>query len=326
MSLAVPASAQDYDLSRVPSSAQWVIRADVERFLKTDLGAFALSEADRPENTDKLAVLENLTGIDIRRDVRSFTLYGSEFGPRNAVAVIEGRLDRDKLLPLLRSGRPVEEVQVGDLTVYKWRDAADPNNATKAGAFLRDDLVIIAGDVDSLEGAIAALEGQGDTMTVAPAGSISAPWLSVLVARIPVARRTGIPEAVAAKIKSARLQVGETSGEYRSDLTVATVDAQSAADVAEVVQGLLAVLSLCQGAERHGSPVISAEALAILRDITASSQGDAATISLRTPSKKMLDLVNWALAHRHAKAERRMRMQVAPAAPEQAPAPQESEE
>ena len=313
-----PALAQDYDLSRVPASAQWAIRIDVAKFLNTDIGGFVLSETNRPENADKLTILENLTGMNIRKDIRSITLYGSRFDQRDVAAVVEGRFDQAKLLPLLRTSKPVEEIQLDSRTVYKWRESQDPNSPTKAGVFLRDDLVVVARDVEALKRSIAALGGEGDTVAVT--SSDPASYLTLFLADVPTLGRNGAVATVASKIKTAKLQVGETSGEFRSDVIITSADARTALEVAQLIQGGLAALGLIQGTQRQGAPVVSPEAAAILSDIKVASDGPVATVSLRTPSKKVLDLINWAMAANRKKAAAWMQMESSEPAPEPEPA------
>jgi len=312
VALAGPAVAGKLDLSQVPASALWVAHANIEDGLDSKVGAFVLEQLEDPAHQACLTVFKNMSGLDVTKDIRDVVLYGMGPGDEDGVALFEGTFDQEKLLALLKTNPTVEQMALGDLTVYQWTDkpkARKPGPA-RFGTFYRADLIIIAGRRDWLEQAVAVLEKEAESLAEDPSRLKIEPsdgaYLGAYVAELPKPARKG-KAALLEKFTSARLEIGEKGGLCFLELAAVAKDQQSAVQLAAMAEGFLAFLNLTRHVEENGKDVIPAELAAILEDVHIATQDTVVKVSLETPARNVIALLEWMAAQKKAEKPNRRR-------------------
>ncbi len=282
--------------SRVPSSALWVAHADTQALLASGIGTFVLDKARRPDVQAGLAALRNLTGLDLTRDIRSITAYGTAPGDANGAALIEGTFDREKLLTLLRMNPTFKESRAGDLAVYEWTD--NPQAATpgplRFGTFFQDNLAVVAGSRDVLEVALATLQGRQENLAAASAPEVqpaAGTYLGVYALRIPLPPDDPKGAQLFQKVLSGRLEIGQAEGNFFARLTVLARDPATAADLGKMAEGFLAFLDLAKDLREDGRPVLPAPAATMLKDVHVSVSETTAQAALVTPVANVVEFL-----------------------------------
>ncbi|HOW69432.1 MAG TPA: hypothetical protein PKY77_02425 [Phycisphaerae bacterium] len=307
MSLAVPGLAGPGQAERVAASAQWVAHMDAEGFLASKVGAFVLEQIKKPEIAAGLAVLKNVSGLDLTKDLKAITLYGVGAGEENGVALIEGSFEREKLLTLLRTNPTLREIKVSELDAYQWTDEpkGDKPGAVRFGLFFRDDLIVVAGSQNMLEQAVAVLQNKQDSMAqvVIPPSikpSVGA-YLFVYLAELPRMPDDQKAVELLSKFVSGRFEIGETERDFFSRLTLLTKDAQTASNLSKMADGVLGFLDLVKDLRENGKPLIPAEAAGVLKDLKVSAHEASVEASLVAPRQNVVDLLKWVMAQAAAK-------------------------
>ena len=291
------------------ASAQWAAHLDVEGFLASKVGALVLEQAKKPEIAAGLAMLQNVSGLDLTKSLKGITLYGVGAGEENGVALIEGTFDRERLLNLLRANPSLRETKLGELPAYQWTDEPKGGKpgAERFGTFFSDSLILIAGSRNMLEQAVAVLQNKQNSMaqvTIPPSIKPSAgAYLFVYLGELPKVPTDQKAAELLSKFVSGRFEIGENAGNFFSRLTVLTKDAQTASNLAKMVDGVLGFLDLVKDLNENGKPLIPAEAAGVLKDLKVSANDASVEASLVAPSQNVVDLLKWVVAQaavRHA--------------------------
>lgn len=312
---AMPLAAGPLEKEVVAAGAQWVIHADIEAFMASKVGVFVDQQTKQGQVAAGLEVLRNMSGIDLTKDIQGVTLYGTEFSPDAGVIVVRGKLDQPKLLALIKANETYKELKYGEHVVHQWIDkpkgeAAEQGKpgVTKYGAFYKDTTAVMAQDFEKLKLALDVLDKKSDNL--AKPGAVS-PVAPAAKGAYLAAGAVGLAKAGAVgpagnlfmgRLSSATMEMGEDGEKLFLRLAVTTRSARMATDLRKIVDGLLGAVDLLQDREPGEAPIIPipleipAEVSAILKDISASSQGDTVKVELNTPVANVISLIQFAMA------------------------------
>ncbi|MHC4466696.1 MAG: hypothetical protein ACYSYW_09100 [Planctomycetota bacterium] len=130
----------------IPAEAKWLIHADFEAF----------------KNQEKIDAITYIFGSDPTKDIYGITLYGENSEEENAVVMIYGRFDKEKLLGLLAQNEAYVESEYNGRKLYHWFD--DDDNKMKVGMFAADDLIVTSQSQHAVQAAADMLAGKTDSL------------------------------------------------------------------------------------------------------------------------------------------------------------------
>ncbi len=146
LSLVSPAYGYNLQNRFIPSDTTWLIHLDFKVLLKTKIWDEILQGEKRKilEGKDKLVKELN---FNIFNDLNSVLIYGKSKGKDNAVVILSGRFDQQKIIRKLNSEKHLDKFKYNNLDVYSW----DNDNF---GSFINRNLLIIAHSKRNLESAM----------------------------------------------------------------------------------------------------------------------------------------------------------------------------
>jgi hypothetical protein len=236
----------------LPADARFVMGVDVKR-----LTTSALYKKQRSLRPDSFRELEEKTGVNPERDVD--TLFVAGGSQDQGLALFVGTFDRSRLARIIETEKKgqVTWKSVQGTTVYLFREG---EKGAGAAAFL-DDRRVVVGSAAAVETAVAAnVEGgAGLKGNAAIAGLLqrvkpgSTFWMvgdQTLLANLPKSVPMGGSESA---VTLPALQSLVVSGDLEPVVSVAitgdAADELSAKNLADVVRGLVAILSM-QGGQK----------------------------------------------------------------------------
>jgi hypothetical protein len=204
---------------------------------------------DQPKSRQLLAVLDvakNMTGTDVRKDIERACLIGKAGQDESMFVMIQGKLNEEALVSLLRANKEYATTEVAGQKVHKWRD--DREKRTKFGVFLAPDIAALFNSAEALEASLLAKKsGKGidaaDKAKLAPeAAGESALWGAVIK---PVSGPGSEKDTL--KLKVATLSVKLPGNSVEVSLTAHTGSAEAARDWLAIAEGARAVARLQSG-------------------------------------------------------------------------------
>jgi len=292
MLLASPLLADPFRKEQVSAKAKWLVHADVKAFLASKTGAFVLEELKKKGLKAVLDNIQEAFALDVTKDLKSVTLYGSRFGDHAAVILIRATMDRDRVTEMLKGNPTYRELKYAGHTVHQWTDnpESDRPGPTKFGIFHGDDLAIMAEDLPLIQEAIDVLDKKAASLgTRGAARSVPAAskdtFLTAFLTELPPIGE-GKPEGIILrKIASGSLEAGESKGRLRAQVALMAKTAKTAGDLRKVAEGVLAFIDLASPGQAGETPApsadqvvfqgttIPAELIAVLKGVTVTVQG-----------------------------------------------------
>ena len=302
------------DAAKVPADAKWVLHVDMEKLVASKVGTAILDEGSKQGLDIMLAMIKAGVGIDLVKDIKSVTAFGTKFGDENGAVVIQGTLDKEKILKALKLNPTFKEDKVGSVATYEWTDEAKDGKPAKQqyGAFVGDDLGVIASSSAHLKQVIDVLGGKGPGFAKPPAFDKSA-FLVAFVTDLPSAVHKS-EEAFLKKFAGAQASIGEKDDSLWAAVAVTATDEATATDLKQVADGLLAVTRLVSPAVKTGPGEItivattlpeglnSPEALAIIKSFKAAQTGLTVSLQASLPVKDVIKLIQEAVKKKPASA------------------------
>ena len=245
LQLAVSAWAGPLDSGDVSSSAKWVIHLDGEALWASELGAQLMEIAHAPELQAKLGAIKMLFGTDLTKDIHSITLYGPDGNDTQAVALVKGRMDRQKLVSLAVLSPRYEKMTAGESVIHRWGDGGDKK--TQYMGFASDDKLVMSQSRSVVEKALDVLAGK--------AGSAAGTERFSAIKRGPdkaflVACAEDLSHMTRGQAHAAMLQrsselaicVGQTGGFFDAKLQLQTDSPEAAVQIETMGRGILAMM------------------------------------------------------------------------------------
>ena len=143
------------DKSQVSAGANWVVHTDTEQFNKSKIGQLIRQELENVGLMEKLNDFATVFSFHPLNDVRDVTLYGSGKDREKAVVMVDGRFDKEQLLALLRMNPEYDEIEYGDMTLYKWlheenKEGEESKSHLMYGCFHTADMVVMSAGLETL--------------------------------------------------------------------------------------------------------------------------------------------------------------------------------
>lgn len=268
--------------SIIPEDADWVIHLDLEKFSSTQFGDQLLNNENIFGLTQKNARFHDKYQIDILKDIKGFTVYGSGKDEENTVVCLRGNFDQAYLLGLLAEEDSHKEIQHGNFTVHTW-------NYQEAGVFVDDNLTLIAHDVTAIRKALDVIAGKKANITTSSLMSTMNEippnvFFTALARDISELAEHESDVFIFKKAESALFTLTEEK-EYinlRLNFTVKTLE--DARNMESVIRGLISLAKMqMEEAQR--------DILLPLEEIGISAEGKRIRVELSYPVQGLIDIV-----------------------------------
>jgi len=266
----------------VPAEAQWVIHVNVEMVKATQFFN-AFKDEELFAKVEKRGTwLEKRFRINPLEDVKGVTIFGKK-GEEDAVVCVRGNFDKDHLLSLLDFDEDHKEQVHGKYTIHNWDDDS-------YGVFAKEDLVMFSESEEAIKLALDAVSGKAKTIKTSP--------LNALIQAVPSGSfLTGVAGNIAAllegehdkeaailkKTEAAVFSLREAGENMSMKLNLKTADPKDAANIEQVVKGLLAMADMYKD---QIPPEIK-----IPEDIKTTVKGNNVAIDISYPVDELVQLI-----------------------------------
>lgn len=244
-----PVNALDY----APADSEVVLLANVHNLTQQGIVKKVLdqvqSDPEQKRQLDaKIAVLQNLAGINPLEDIDAIGIWGKMDQPDSFGVKVTGKFDQQKLLALLRLNKDFEEtsgVEGLDIPIFQWRDKGK-EGAVKYGTFLPDGSPAVFSSKKALEQALEAKKSGKNFMSVKAPGWTPPTEIDknfVIWAYLLKPQNTGkFKDTLQANYVIASVRFTET--EVFGSLTVAAASAEAAQRWVDMFKGAVALARL----------------------------------------------------------------------------------
>ena len=273
--------------THVPVEANWVLHVDLDAFGGSEMWRLVSQEIS-DENQRKIDAITNLLGTDPTKDIYGATLYGMDAKEENAVVMIYGQFDKEKLLSLLALNEAYAESNYNGQKLYHWLDEKD--HKQKVGTFATDSLIVISQSELAVQATVDLLAGQGNSLASQEGAPLStlveAPEDAFLV--MAVDRLADLSEgkhdaAILEKSKMMAVVVAENDGDMYLyvDLTAETIEA--ALQIEQVLGGIRAFIELTNTKRPEVASLVQA--------VTLERNENQLLLTIRYPSVELFEMI-----------------------------------
>ena len=147
----------------VPATADWVTHLDVPAFAGSRISALLQSKDAPPAIRTYLQKTRQTLGIDLMRDIKHITLYGSAGDDRQGTAIIVGSFKPAPIINHLQRNKSHLVLSVGTLSIHQWIEPSQKQ--TLYLCFESPTRVIVATSSERITGAIATIQGKQPNLT-----------------------------------------------------------------------------------------------------------------------------------------------------------------
>lgn len=277
------------ELDRIPAEHRWVLHLDLQRALQGELGAWADEVLTNETTAARIRLLEAVTGIDPRRDLRTITISGIDNQQDRAVALIVGDFDPERIRTLAAAAEGHQTFRHHDHVIHHWLDAKHEPPKPQYGTLIDTDLLVIAGDrsvltrtIDAIDGRVESLDGdpefaelaRGDAAVVLGAATDLDAW-----------RELKPRAAMLREVDRLHLTLDQVDGALRLQLAITAKQEPKAQQLLQVVQGLLALHGL--GQRQAADPAIQQ----VIQSLEATRAGSTVHLQASLPVAELKRLV-----------------------------------
>jgi hypothetical protein len=235
------------DQKQIPADSAWLVHLDFETFGSTQIGQLVTAEI-KSKHQDKINALQELIGSNLMTDVASVTLFGPDAQEENAVSLIKGRYNKEKLLAILKLNQTYGQTAYDNYTLHTWVD--DKRKKEQVGAFAGEDLIVISETQTAIKAALDVLAGKQTSLAQQaqlPLFSLSQTpnGAFIIAAAEGLSKLAG--EEHAAILKNSNFMVfitSEQAGNLKAHLQLESETEESAMQIEQVVRGMLAFATL----------------------------------------------------------------------------------
>lgn len=291
--ITAPAAAGPLRIGWVAAEAKWVAHVDIDAFTSSRFGSALLENADDFDiDLDDLDELQEEIGIDLRTDVMSLTAYGTSGDPEDCVIIAVTNEAADEALERLldHPDLNVREIEVDGYDLYVIAAHGERHYLHVRDARRRDRrIVVLAGGRHDLVDALKVIDGDAPSISMGKSrlpGTSPMDGSIVFVAAGAMDELDGFEPAsdILSLCESVTIDVGEIEGELRAQASASAKSEENAANIKQVVKGMIALGDLIAFDDPDLTPLkLLTEALSV------RSTGNRVTIRFRYDVGDLLD-------------------------------------
>lgn len=279
----------------VPSDVEWLLHIDADTLRASRAGSRLIQEfqalsplKDNPDiPIDPTLIINGLRGITAFGSVPE--MQSGEV-PMDAVVVIEGTEDLMQVFRGLIAGVQLEQpemlatLQVGDQVIYQMQGEAI------SGLFLNDSQIAIGKSIGALEGFLDVASGNREHLSLNArfpsfkAGSNSGFFVGAVVEGVNGLQNLPAQARILQLTRAVSVQLGEIGDFLQLEAGLITADPQTASQVKQVLEGIIALTAITQ----TGLPEVSA----LIRSARVNLQDTTVSLKLAYPVEATLGWID----------------------------------
>jgi len=284
--LSSPGWAKPLNPRQVPAEAKWLVHVDFNMFAESETWDL-ISQEISDKNQKKIDAITTLFGSDPTKDLFGVTLFGSDANEENAVAIINGRFNRKKLLALLALNEAYAETEYNGQILYHWVDERD--NKAKVGIFATESLIVISQSEPPVQSMVDLLAGKADSLANQPTAPFSAltktPQGAIMVMAaggLTQLRRDDKQNVFLQNSKTIVVFAGEKQGEMFLNANLTTDTPEAAMQIEQALIGMKAFVAM-----NHAE---QPEMISLLQAIILKRNENQLSLTAKYPAAKLLDI------------------------------------
>ena len=267
--------------SIVPEGARWIAHLDMEKFVATKLyeylekdGRFEIKSRD----------LNRWFKIDVPKDITGLTIFGLGPGEKQAVFAIAGKFDKPGLLAFIALDKEHQETPYGSYTLYS-------TGSDEYGAFINDGLIVFSESREAIEKVLDTAAGKTKTFAASNLNAAfkdvpSSAFLSGVVGDLAGLGKEINQSKIVEKATGMFFLAQEKQDNLLVRLQVTADSPESAKNMADVVQGLIAMARLGEG---RGD---MARIVSLVEGVQVKLDGKTVRLEFNRPSREIADLMS----------------------------------
>lgn len=265
----------------VPSGTRWIAHLDMEKFVATSLYGYL----------DKSGVFEikaqKINGwlkMDVTKDITGLTIFGLGDDTKDQVIVaIAGKFDRPAILSQIALQEGHKEIPYGSRTIYS-------TGSDEYGAFVNDHLIILGDHQAAIEKALDTADSKGRNFTGSALSTAfkEIPSGAFLGGVVPNLSRLGKEIGDSKMLEQANglfFLAQEKGDNILLHLQLTADNAEKAKNIADIVQGVIALGRMSGGQDKMSQAVKLLDGLQVRQD------GPVIKLDFERPSKEIADLI-----------------------------------
>lgn len=300
-----PTWAKPLDTRQVGADAAWVVHLDVEAAMRSRLVSEVMKHPELyGTDMEGLGEAREELGLDPTRDLTGITIWGATDDATGAVVVVTATSAVDGAIEKLRQKETKLAATTEDgRTLYTWTEDGEEAGGgesfwatVRPGPLPAERIVVVAGTKAQLLGGLDVLDGKAQNIQPrerelltrsAKPGSI----VYAAATRLPRQAVDGMSRVVK-NAQSGALDIGEVGDDLYLDAAVTTKAAEDATNVAQMLQGLVAMGRMMAQGDPEAAPLAD-----LLSNVQVGSQGAEASVHALVRTQKLLDLMSANAAH-----------------------------
>jgi hypothetical protein len=279
--LIVPAWPGTLPTSVIPDGARWVAHLDMEKFVASTLyqylekdGKFEIKSRD----------LNRWFKIDVPKDITGVTIFGLDPGDKQAVFAVAGKFDKAGLLALIALDKEHQETPYGAYTLYS-------TGSDEYGAFINDGLIVFSENREAVEKVLDTAAGKTKNFTSSKLNASfkdvsSGAFLSGVVGDLSGLGMEINQSKFVEKAGMMFFLAQEKQDNLKVRVQVTADTPENAKNMADMAQGLIALVRLGQGEGPGAIPASLIEGLQVKLD------GKTVRLELDMPSREAANLAS----------------------------------
>lgn len=279
--LVVPAWPGTVPTSIVPEGARWMAHLDMEKFVATKLyeylekdGRFEIKSRD----------LNRWFKIDVPKDITGLTIFGLDPGDKQAVFAATGKFDKAGLLALLALDKDYQAIPYGSYTLYL-------TGSDEFGAFINDGLIVFSENREAVEKVLDTAAGKTKSFASSKLNAAfkdvsSGTFLSGVVEDLSGLGKEISQSKFVEKASMMFFLAQEKQDNLQVRVQITADSPESAKNMADIAQGLLAMARLGQGEGPRAVPASLVEGLQV------KLEGKTVRLELDMPSREVANMAS----------------------------------
>jgi len=277
----VPAWPGTLPTSVIPDGARWVAHLDMEKFVATKLyeylekdGKFDIKSRD----------LNRWFKIDVPKDITGVTIFGLDPGDKQAVIAVAGKFDKAGLLALIALDKEHQETPYGAYTLYS-------TGSDEYGAFINDGLIVFSENREAVEKVLDTAAGKTKSFASSKLNASfkdvsSGAFLSGVVGDLSGLGKGINQSKLVEKAGMMFFLAQEKQDNLQVRVQVTADTPENAKNMADMAQGLIALVRLGQGEGPGAVPASLVEGLKVKLD------GKTVRLELDMPSREVANMAS----------------------------------
>lgn len=244
---------------------RWVLTLDLRAAHASPMLAFAADQIDaakRQEAERKLAAVEAMFGVNLKKDIDHIVIAGNGDASKGGVAYVYGRFDVQRLTTILAGASDYSTSNHHGTVIQRWRDDSDQKK--KCMAFAKPGLALFADQAQPLAQALDVLAARRPGL---PADTPLRAAFTPSAGDVLTLHATGLSEIVGAQpnaqalrqATALSLRIGTPDAEtLKAALAVTAMDNQTAQQVYQAMMGVRA-LAMLRAAEEPETAALATQ-------------------------------------------------------------------